>query len=74
MVAALKQQQNRDASHNPKRILPSNRVYRTSIPALCAQFENELMKIRTAQHDRLFPNVTLPPTVSLDIFPDKFVI
>ena len=54
MVAALKQQQNRDASHNPKRILPSNRVYRTSIPALCAQFENELMEIRTAQHDRLF--------------------
>ena len=28
----------------------------------------------TAQHDRLFPSVTLPPTVSLDIFPDKFVI
>ena len=74
MVAALKQQQNRDASHNPKRILPSNRVYRTSIPALCAQFENKLMIIRTAQYDRLFPSVTLPPTVSLDIFPDKFVI
>lgn len=54
MVAALKQQQNRDASHNPKRILHSNRVYWTSIPALCAQFENELMEIRTAQHDRLF--------------------
>ena len=51
MVAALKQQQNGDANHNPKRILPSNRVYRTSIPALCAQFENELMEIRTAQHD-----------------------
>ena len=74
MVAALKLQQNRDASHNPKRILPSSRVYRTSIPALCAQFENELMEIRTAQYDRLFPSVTLPPTVSLDIFPDKFVI
>ena len=28
----------------------------------------------TAQHDRLFPSVTLPPTVSLDIFPDTFVI
>ena len=49
MVAALKQQQNRDANHNPKRILPSNRVYRTSIPALCAQFENELMEIRICE-------------------------
>ena len=74
MVAALKQQQNRDANHNPKRILPSNRVYRTSIPALCAQYENALMEIRIAQHDLQFPRVTLPPTVSLDIFPDKFVI
>ena len=74
MVAALKQQQNRDKSHNSKRVFPSSVVYRTSIPALCAQFENELMEIRIAQHDRLFPSVTLPPTVSLDIFPDKFVI
>ena len=64
----------RDTDNSNKRILPSNRLHVTTIAPLRMALQAKLMSLRQEQHEKLYPGVPQETTVSLDIFPDKFIL
>ena len=73
MSAAFKKS-SREMDNTLKRVLPSHRVHQTTIAPLRAALQPKFMNLRQTQHGKLFPGVPQPPTVSLYMFPDKFIL